>query len=572
MNIHLVLFNTKSNYGREGYYDESVQILIDSFKENGVDYVHHYNEDTLPCDDTIKQYCEEHRSSGYGFWVFKPIIILDVMDKINDGDVVIYHDAGRPEYGYKVKNNIRPLVNIVKEHYQGIGLAEGGWSHNQLTRDECFKLMGCNTAYIREKSQLAATWGIYEKNPKSLLFLNDWKKWCLVHDAIRTELPEEINHEDFHCHRHDQSILTNLFHLHSLKTLPSIVYFPWEKDINNFIGNYPKLKVLKTFTDKEGLTLVVDVFYKYNQLNVVTTGAVTDVHLVNDSELIGSTYKYIDPHANTHHFKFNIPFQEFIKLKLTALEDDIDNTNINFIIKENYYDDYPEEHVMSAVCHSEINSFNSIKTFIKYHFNLGYDRIILHENGGKRLLELYKELEHYINDDKVVIMCYKNIKFYQTFRKTNIGPSTIGEIAQMNHSLNLYKTSKYLSCFNIDELVVPPFQVKNINSYLDSITTLFSAADSGGIEIRPNDFQRPEGGKEYYESVEIIKNVNDMPKVIYFPKNIENISCHCVTKGAHPVKVSKDILIFNHYPFLDNDRNLGEKIGYLDNLNYNLFN
>jgi hypothetical protein len=90
--------------------------------------------------------------------------------------------------------------------------------------------------------------------------------------------------------------------------------------------------------------------------------------------------------------------------------------------------------------------------------------------------------------------------------------------------------------------------------------------------MRPNDFQRPEDGKLYYESKDTVRNVNNMPKVIYFPKNIDSISCHCVTKGEIPIKVDKDILTFNHYPFLDNHRYLGETIGYLDNLNYNLFN
>jgi hypothetical protein len=570
MEIHLVLFNTKNNYGKEGYYDESVQILINSFKENGVDHVHHYTEETLPCDDTLKQYFETYRSHGYGFWSFKPLIILDVINKINEGDVVIYHDAGRPEYGYEVKSNIRPLVNIIKENYQGIGLAEGGWSHNQLTRDECFKLMGCNTSYIRGKNQLAATWGIYEKNPKVLLFLNDWKKWCLTHNVIRTEEPGEVNHEEFHCHRHDQSILTNLFHLYSLKTLPSNNILPWEKNINNYIIDYSKLKVFNTFTDKNGLTLVIDIFYKYNQLHVIVTGAITNVRLVSNSGLIESTYKSIDPHDITHLYKFDIPFQSFIQLDLVA-EEVIDNSNINFIIKENYFDDYPEEHIMSIVCHSEINNFDSIKTFIKYHLNLGYNRIIIHENGGKRILELYKELEQYINDNKVVIMCYKNITFYQQFIKTHPGPTNIGEVAHMNHSLNLYKSSKYLSCFNIDELIVLPLSIENINNYLDSLQIFLHAQNSGGIEIRPNDFQKPEDGKLYYESKNTVINVNNMPKVIYLPKNINNISCHCVTKGAFPIKVDKDILTFNHYPFLDNDRSLGETVGYLDNLNYNLF-
>jgi hypothetical protein len=206
MKIHLTLFNTKSNYGQEGYYDKSIQVLIDSFKNNGVDYVHHYTEDNVPWGDDLKPYFETYKRNGYGFWAFKPLIILDVMNKIDDGDVVIYHDAGRPEYKFEVKNSIVPLVNIVKNHYQGIGLCEGPWSHNQYTKDKCFKMMDCDTPYIRQKNQLAASIGIYEKNPKSLLFLNDWKKWCLTHQAICTEEPGDFKHDNFQAHRHDQSI------------------------------------------------------------------------------------------------------------------------------------------------------------------------------------------------------------------------------------------------------------------------------------------------------------------------------------------------------------------------------
>ena len=39
MKIHLVLFHTKTAYGKEGFYDESVSRLINTFKDNGGDEI-----------------------------------------------------------------------------------------------------------------------------------------------------------------------------------------------------------------------------------------------------------------------------------------------------------------------------------------------------------------------------------------------------------------------------------------------------------------------------------------------------------------------------------------------------
>ena len=81
--------------------------------------------------------------------------------------------------------------------------------------------MDCDNEYIRKQYMIVATWGIYEKNSKVLSFLNDWKKWCLNHDVICTSINEQ-NHEDFVRHTWDQSILTNLYYLYSLESLPLV--------------------------------------------------------------------------------------------------------------------------------------------------------------------------------------------------------------------------------------------------------------------------------------------------------------------------------------------------------------
>ena len=234
MNIHLVMFTTPSKYGVINYYANSVKQLIESSKQFGIEHFHLYSPEMLNLDEFSPQFKDSNdHDPGFNFYAWKPLVILDVIEKINDGDVVLYHDAGREEYNFSIKKDINILVDKVVKEYNGIGLSHGMWNHNQYTKDKCFKLMGCDTDYFRSKFQLAANWGIYEKNLKSLLFLEDWKKWCLNYDVICSHINED-NHEDYVRHTWDQSILTNLFYLHSLTPLPYTT-LGWEKDINNFI-------------------------------------------------------------------------------------------------------------------------------------------------------------------------------------------------------------------------------------------------------------------------------------------------------------------------------------------------
>jgi hypothetical protein len=236
MKIHLVCFNTKSCYGIVDYYQESFQKLSSSFLKNGGDEIHHFVEETLPYkSDYEKYFFEDNKESAFGFYAFKPLIISHVMEEIPFGDVILYHDVGRPEYNYEIKKDIKKTVDLVKKTYMGIGLGRGPFSHNEYTRNDCFELMNCDFEELRHSKQLAANWGFYEKNHMVLEFISKWKEWCLNYEVVRSHYEYEINHQEFSAHRWDQSILTNLHFLYNLETLPNLKEYSWEKDINNFL-------------------------------------------------------------------------------------------------------------------------------------------------------------------------------------------------------------------------------------------------------------------------------------------------------------------------------------------------
>lgn len=576
MSIHLVIFHTTTAYSTEGYYDESVNRLISTFKENGGNEVHVYTEKNIPFDnDDIKNYFEQYKKESFGFYAFKPLVILDVMSKIPEGDIIIYHDAGRPEYNFSFKKPLQPLIDNVVKNYQGIGLGEGGWLHNQYTKDKCFKLMDCDNEYIRGKCMMVATWGVFEKNLKSLSFLIDWRKWCLNHDVICTSINEQ-NHEGFVRHTWDQSILTNLFHLYSLQNLLNIDK-GWEKDINNFIDNnnlvpdYSLIKVPNVLTTSENITTVLDVYYKNDKLFILTTGAVEDVFLVNGEDLISSNEKTKDPHVNVHLFTFNVEYKENIEIKLTGFNQSFDNPYAQFDIIKDYYENCSNEHIITVICNGFHNSIDSIVTFVKYHINLGVDKIALHYREGNNIKEIYDVLRNYIESKKVILIDWKGkVAFYQIIRKDGFYAG-LGEVAHMNHTLNIFKEGKYLTWLNLDQLLVPPKETLNITTYLDNLSIDYNCIDGGGFIVELTDFKKPNDGLKYYESKEVIKNISPYPQLVYFIQNVKTITSHSITLGPDPVNIPKESLVVNHYPFLDNNRNMDETIiEHLDNLNKDL--
>ena len=573
MKIHLVVFHTKKAYNQDRYYDVSIERLTESFIKFGGDEIHIINNENITGTYRELKFLNDNEEEAFGHYAFKPLVLLNTFKKIEYGDVILYHDAGRPQYNFEFRSDIRPLVDKVVKNYQGIGLSNGLWSHEELTKESCFKVMDCNTYYIRKQFQLAANWGIYQKNEKVLKFIEDWKKWCFIDEVVRTERPGETNHTNFKAHRWDQSILTNLYYKHSLKTVPD-VKLGWEKDINNFTGDTNHIKVLKTFNNTEGISLIYDVFYRNHQLVVCTSGAIDNIVLKVNGVNRQADKITKDPHYNFHRFEFNVEYSRYVEFEISSVEYPVDSSNVNFIIEKDYYGDCNAEHVMSVIIQAGRNSVESIENFVKYHLNLGIDKIIVHENGGREVIHIYNMLLPYIEQGKVELHCLKHLQFHQKLRPINNPPaiSNVGEVVHMNHVAFLYKNSKFLTCLNIDELIVPPKGIKNLTTYLNSILSQDILSNHGGINIRPYDFAAPKTGK-YYTSTTLTENINDYPKLIYFPQNVEIVTVHGLTIGKPPFDISQDVLCFNHYPFLDRkDRTELHPIGELSNLDLTLLN
>jgi hypothetical protein len=184
------------------------------------------------------------------YYVWKSYFILESLKKLNDGDILIYHDAGRNCYPYKIQCNLRPFCEYVVKSHKGIFVNFGPFCNRRFTKRECFKVMNCDESYYWDSRQANGSWGIYEKNPLSMKFVQEWFNFCMHPSMIVTDVENDNDLlPNYEAHRHDQSILTNMLlkysREHALPLDPKLqgkLQKPhgWEKDMCLTISNFEK--------------------------------------------------------------------------------------------------------------------------------------------------------------------------------------------------------------------------------------------------------------------------------------------------------------------------------------------
>ncbi|SDX93024.1 hypothetical protein SAMN05444411_11220 [Lutibacter oricola] len=146
---------------------------------------------------------------GFGYWSWKPDVILKAFETMEENDMLAYVDAGcylykDKEWDYlfsKLENHDMVLFNIPNKVIN--------WTKKSvLDFFEVFKNGNLNRKYLVAGGIL-----FLKKNKESINFLKKWKNIMvnypeLLYDVREEEFNEQI--KSFREHRHDQSLLTQL--------------------------------------------------------------------------------------------------------------------------------------------------------------------------------------------------------------------------------------------------------------------------------------------------------------------------------------------------------------------------
>ena len=168
-----------------------------------------------------------HGSRGFGYWIWKPQIILQTMEVMDEGDRLLFTDVGC---------HLNPGgVIALREYFDRAADSSSGMLFTRLqeeliekrwTKGDVFDHFSCrDNNMITDTPQLQSGILFFEKKPATMTFLRNWADGCLITRLVDDSPSTSPNFPGFRMNRHDQSVLSVLAKLAGAETV----------DVNNFI-------------------------------------------------------------------------------------------------------------------------------------------------------------------------------------------------------------------------------------------------------------------------------------------------------------------------------------------------
>lgn len=156
---------------------------------------------------------------GYGYWLWKPYIILKALDELNDGDFLMYADAGT----FYV-NRVQHMVVQLNRDKRDIFLSSSLLPNACFTKRDAFVRMACDEPAAYKAHTVAAGYLLLRNTPFARAFVFRWLAYAedpqILTDAPSVgglpELPEFIEN------RHDQTVLSLLTYKEKLTPYRSL--------------------------------------------------------------------------------------------------------------------------------------------------------------------------------------------------------------------------------------------------------------------------------------------------------------------------------------------------------------
>ena len=221
------------------------------FIENdlSVDFREHFKEKLIP------------GSRGYGYWSWKPEVMLMALDRIQDGDCLLYIDAGchlnnrgkqrlleyfkileQEEIGIVAFKAIQPTEDNSSLVYDGRKLFDQ--PNYRWIKGDLFDYFGMkdNPSVVNDQA-IGAGVIFVRKCDRAIRIIREWQQIIWNHFNLLDDTPSvSANLAGFIEHRHDQAIWTLLCLKHHIKTLSAYEYWYPMKNAKKFKPDWLALK------------------------------------------------------------------------------------------------------------------------------------------------------------------------------------------------------------------------------------------------------------------------------------------------------------------------------------------
>jgi len=265
MTMNLVFFYSQGEpYDKCENLTECKDMILDIAK-NEFDNIYYYTPEMLRITKN-KYFVKEYDNTGVvscntgaqfmGFFSWKPFIILEVLNKMNDNDILVYRNCNIKKYPIlsdysNFRHKIESFLNYIKFDFC-------------ISRDGDNKLIQfCKTNVIRELGEnhlftyffplLCANFIVLKKSKISIEFLNEWIEACKNESWLNGEVYGDLN-PYFKWHTCDQAIMCVIIanwirkRKHNIPLNFSNILLI-DRDINNikYVTDYAHLKYIGNY-------------------------------------------------------------------------------------------------------------------------------------------------------------------------------------------------------------------------------------------------------------------------------------------------------------------------------------
>jgi hypothetical protein len=185
-----------------GRYLKAQEYCSNSARHFGFDEVHSFGPKDIDRDFVMNNIKILQQPRGAGYWLWKPYFICRTLDSMNDGDLLVYSDAGS-----YYQSSPQPLIDLIQKEEKGVLSFElKGLIEKVYTKRDAFSLMGLDDPKYTDSSQREATYVWMIKNDFTSALAKEYLEYAQDERIITDLQSENPNYPEFKDHRHDQSI------------------------------------------------------------------------------------------------------------------------------------------------------------------------------------------------------------------------------------------------------------------------------------------------------------------------------------------------------------------------------
>jgi hypothetical protein len=164
----------------------------------------------------------QNNKRGYGYWLWKPYLIQQKLNTLNDGDILVYADSGC-EINPNGKPRFYEYVDMLDKDINQYGLLtfQMGFLEKQYTKSTIFDWFKADET-IKNSGQCVGGIQIIKKTEHSLNIINKWVEnmhYQLINDNLFNEISE------FKDNRHDQSIYSIIVKIYGSIKIPDETWY-----------------------------------------------------------------------------------------------------------------------------------------------------------------------------------------------------------------------------------------------------------------------------------------------------------------------------------------------------------